>query len=40
MFARTVSLQLKPHSVTEFTATIENNNYRYPGDGSATGPAP
>ena len=25
MFARTVSLQLKPHSVAEFTAIIENN---------------
>jgi len=24
MFARTVSLQLKPHSVAEFTAIIEN----------------
>ena len=25
MFARTVSLQLKPNSVTEFTQTIEND---------------
>ena len=25
MFARTVSLQLKPNSVAEFTATIEND---------------